>query len=94
MLFIISAVYYNYRPDYYNLYRFETIVVCQDYAYELGQKFMDAVNVLSVNIIDAMTFAQRCSTGRKHHWRNKYIVVDNTTGEVIIIFRCGFGLLQ
>ena len=43
---------------------------------------------------DAMTFAQRCSTGRKHHWRNKYIVVDNTTGEVIIIFRCGFGLLQ
>lgn len=43
---------------------------------------------------DAMTFAQRCSTGRKHHWRNKYIVVDDTTGEVIIIFRCGFGLLK
>lgn len=43
---------------------------------------------------DAMTFAKDCSIGRKHHWRYKYIVVDNTTGEVIIIFRCGFGLLK
>lgn len=55
MLFIISAVYYNYRPDDNNRYRCETTVVSQDNAYELGQKFMDADNVLSVDIIDAMT---------------------------------------
>ena len=55
MLFIISAVYYNYRPDDNNRYRCETTVVGQDNAYELGQKFMDADNVLSVDIIDAMT---------------------------------------
>lgn len=55
MLFIISTVYYNYRPDDNNRYRCETMVVGQDNAYELGQKFMDADNVLSVDIIDAMT---------------------------------------
>ena len=55
MLFIISAIYYNYRPDDNNYYRCEITVVGQDNAYELGQKFMDADNVLSVDIIDAMT---------------------------------------
>lgn len=36
-------------------YRYEVSVAGQENAYALGQKFMDADNVLSVDIIDAMT---------------------------------------
>lgn len=55
MLFIVSVNYYNYKADDNNRYRYEVSVAGQENAYALGQKFMDADNVLSVDIIDAMT---------------------------------------
>ena len=55
MLFIVSVNYYNYKAGDNNHYRYEVSVAGQKNAYTLGQKFMDADNVLSVDIIDAMT---------------------------------------
>lgn len=55
MLFIVSANYYNYKAGDMGHYRYEVSVAGQENAYALGQKFMDADNVLSVDIIDAMT---------------------------------------
>lgn len=55
MLFIVSVNYYNYKAGDNNRYRYEVSVAGQENAYALGQKFMDADNVLSVDIIDAMT---------------------------------------
>ena len=55
MLFIVSAIYYNYKAGDNGHYRTETTVVGEENAYELGQKFAYADNVLSVDIVDAMT---------------------------------------
>lgn len=55
MLFIVSAIYYNYEAGDMGHYRHEVSVVGQENAYTLGKKFMRADNVLSVDIIDAMT---------------------------------------
>lgn len=55
MLFIVSVNYYNYKAGDMGHYRYEVSVTGQENAYALGQKFMDADNVLSVDIIDAMT---------------------------------------
>lgn len=55
MLFIVSVNYYNYKAGDNNRYHYEVSVAGQENAYVLGQKFMDADNVLSVDIIDAMT---------------------------------------
>ena len=55
MLFIVSVNYYNYKADDNNHYRYEVSVAGQENAYTLGKKFADADNVLSVDIIDAMT---------------------------------------
>lgn len=55
MLFIVSVNYYNHKADDNNRYRYEVSVAGQENAYALGQKFADADNVLSVDIIDAMT---------------------------------------
>lgn len=55
MLFIVSAIYYNYKAGDNGHYRYEVSVVGQENAYILGKKFMDADNVLSVDVIDAMT---------------------------------------
>lgn len=55
MLFIVSVNYYNYKAGDNNRYRYEESVAGQENAYALGQKFADADNVLSVDIIDAMT---------------------------------------
>ena len=55
MLFIVSVNYYNYKPGDNNHYRYEVSVAGQENAYTLGQKIADADNVLSVDIIDAMT---------------------------------------
>lgn len=55
MLFIVSVNYYNYKAGDMGRYRYEVSVAGQENAYALGQKFMDADNVLSVDIINAMT---------------------------------------
>lgn len=55
MLFIVSAVYYNYKASDVGRYFHEMSVVGQENAYLLGQKLLEADNVLSVDIIDAMT---------------------------------------
>ena len=55
MLFIVSVNFYIYKAGDNNHYRYEVSVAGQENAYALGQKFMDADNVLSVDIIDAMT---------------------------------------
>ena len=55
MLFIVSAIYYNYETEDTGHYRYEVSVVGRENAYILGKKFMNADNVLSVDIIDAMT---------------------------------------
>lgn len=55
MLFIVSTIYYNYEAGDMGHYRYEVSVVGQENAYTLGEKFMRADNVLSVDIIDAMT---------------------------------------
>lgn len=55
MLFIVSAIYYNYEAEDMGHYRYEVSVVGQENAYTLGKKYMNADNVLSVDIIDAMT---------------------------------------
>lgn len=55
MLFIVSAAYYNYKADNTRWYTHEVSVVGQENAHFLGGKLMDADNVLSVDIIDAMT---------------------------------------
>lgn len=55
MLFIVSAIYYNYEAEDMGRYRYEVSVVGQENAYTLGKKYMNADNVLSVDIIDAMT---------------------------------------
>lgn len=55
MLFIVSVIYYNYKASDNGHYRYEVSVVGQENAYTLGKKFMSADNVLSVDVIDAMT---------------------------------------
>ena len=55
MLFIISAIYYNYKAGDNSHYRNEVTVLGEENAFALGQRFMDADNVLSVDIIDALT---------------------------------------
>ena len=55
MLFIVSVIFYNYKAGDNNHYRAETTVVGQANAYELGKKYADADNVLSVDIVDAIT---------------------------------------
>ena len=55
MLFIVSVIFYNYKASDMGHYRYEVSVAGQENAYELGKKFADADNVLSVDIIDAMT---------------------------------------
>lgn len=55
MLFIVSTIYYNYEAGDMGHYRHEVSVMGQENAYTLGKKFMRADNVLSVDIIDAMT---------------------------------------
>lgn len=55
MLFIVSVNYYSYKASDMGHYRYEVSVAGQENAYELGKKFADADNVLSVDIIDAMT---------------------------------------
>ena len=55
MLFIVSTIYYNYKAGDMGHYRNEVSVMGQENAYTLGKKFMRADNVLSVDIIDAMT---------------------------------------
>ena len=55
MLFIVSAIYYNYKAGDMGHYRHEVSVLGQENAYTLGKKFMRADNVISVDIIDAMT---------------------------------------
>lgn len=55
MLFIVSANYYNYKAGDNGHYRTETTVVGQENAYELGKMFFNADNVLSVDVIDALT---------------------------------------
>ena len=55
MLFIVSIIYYNYNAGDMGHYRHEVSVVGQENAYTLGKKFMRADNVLSVDILDAMT---------------------------------------
>lgn len=55
MLFIVSTIYYNYEAGDMGRYRHEISVVGQENACTLGKKFMRADNVISVDIIDAMT---------------------------------------
>ena len=55
MLFIVSTIYYNYEAGDMGHYRHEVSVFGQENACTLGKKFMRADNVLSVDIIDAMT---------------------------------------
>ena len=55
MLFIVSTIYYNYEADDMGRYRHEVSVMGQKNACTLGKKFMRADNVISVDIIDAMT---------------------------------------
>lgn len=55
MLFIISVKYYNYKAGDNNHYRYEVSVVGQENAYVLAKKFIDADNVISVDVIDALT---------------------------------------
>ncbi len=55
MLFTVSVIYYNYKKGDMGRYRNEISVVGEENAYTLGKKFMDADNVLSVDVIDAMT---------------------------------------
>ena len=55
MLFIVSTIYYNYDAGDMGRYRHEVSVVGQENACTLGKKFMRADNVISVDIIDAMT---------------------------------------
>ena len=55
MLFIVSVIYYNYKANDVGRYLYEMSVVGQENAYLIGQKLMNADNVLAVDIIDAMT---------------------------------------
>ena len=55
MLFTVSVIYYNYKASDAGHYRNEMSVFGRENAYTLGKKFMRADNVLSVDIIDAMT---------------------------------------
>lgn len=55
MLFIVSAIYCNYKASDMGRYLYEMSVVGQENAYLIGQKLMNADNVLAVDIIDAMT---------------------------------------
>lgn len=55
MLFIVSVIYYNYKASDMGRYLYEMSVVGQENAYLIGQKLMNADNVLAVDIIDAMT---------------------------------------
>ena len=55
MLFIVSVTYYNYKASDMGRYLYEMSVVGQENAYLIGQKLMNADNVLAVDIIDAMT---------------------------------------
>lgn len=55
MLFIVSANYYNYKVGDNGHYRTEVTVVGRENAYELGQMFFTADNVLFVDVIDALT---------------------------------------
>lgn len=55
MLFIVSVIYYNYKAGDNGHYRYEVSVIGQENAYTFGKKFMEADNVLSVDVIDAMT---------------------------------------
>lgn len=55
MLFIVSVNYYNYKAGDNNYYRYEVSVAGQENAYDLAKKFIDADNVVSVDVIDALT---------------------------------------
>lgn len=55
MLFIVSVKYYNYKAGDNNYYRYEVSVAGQENAYDLAKKFIDADNVVSVDVIDALT---------------------------------------
>lgn len=55
MLFIVSVNYYNYKAGDNNYYRYEVSVAGQENAYTLAKKFIDADNVISVDVIDALT---------------------------------------
>ena len=55
MLFIISVNYYNYKADDMGHYRHEISVFERENACILAKKFIDADNVVSVDVIDALT---------------------------------------
>jgi hypothetical protein len=55
MLFIVSVNYYNYKAGDNNHYRYEIPVFGRENACILAKKFIDADNVVSVDIIDALT---------------------------------------
>lgn len=55
MLFTVSVNYYNYKASDIGHYRHEMSVFGRENAYTLGKKIMNADNVFSVDIIDAMT---------------------------------------
>ncbi len=55
MLFIISVNYYNYKAGDMGHYRHEISVFGRENACILAKKFIDADNVVSVDVIDALT---------------------------------------
>lgn len=55
MLFIVSVNYYNYKAGDNNYYRYEVSVAGRENACILAKKFIDADNVVSVDVIDALT---------------------------------------
>lgn len=55
MLFTVFVDYYNYKASDAGHYRDEISVFGRENAYTLGKKIINADNVLSVDVIDAMT---------------------------------------
>lgn len=55
MLFIVSTIYYNYEAGDMGHYRNEVSVFGRENACILAKKFIDADNVISVDVIDALT---------------------------------------
>ena len=55
MLFNVSINYYNYKASDVFYYRHEISVFGRENACILAKKFIDADNVVSVDVIDALT---------------------------------------
>lgn len=55
MLFNVSIDYYNYKASDVFYYRHEIPVFGRENACILAKKFIDADNVVSVDVIDALT---------------------------------------